>query len=107
MNEVLNVQVPKQLPKLTMWDRCDNKGVRDQKVNKHHEDYPGCQERAYVLVLFSTGFDLAFCKHHFEWNELALLQAGAVVVDDNRADLEVQPGVSAASLALISSCLAL
>lgn len=96
MNDVLSKPAPK-LPKLTMFDRCDNQGVRDPKVHNHHEDHPSCQERAYVLIMFENGFDLVFCKHHYEVNEMALLQAGAVVVDDNRSDLEVKPGVSAAS----------
>lgn len=92
MNEIL--EQPVTLSKLTMWDRCDAPGVKapiSVTVN------PGCEERAYVLVQFPGGLDLAFCKHHYEAKELVLMSAGAIVVDDNRSDLEVKPGVSAAS----------
>lgn len=89
---------PVQLPKLTIWDRCDTKGVRHITAASHHLSYPSCQERAYVLVMFENGFDLAFCKHHYEVQELALMQSGALVVDDKRSDLEVKPGLSAANL---------
>ena len=83
--------------KLTLFDRCDSPGVKHILESKHRENHPSCQERAYVLVQLPSGLTLTFCKHHYERNEAILLASGAVVVDDTRSDLEVKPGVSAAS----------
>lgn len=83
--------------KLTMFDRCDSPGVTHQLALHHRDEHPSCQERAYVLVQLPSGFHLTFCKHHYERQEVALLTSGAIVVDDTREDLEVKPGVSAAS----------
>jgi hypothetical protein len=85
--------------KLTLHDLCDSSGVRHQLERKHHEDHPSCgsTSRAYVLVQLPNGFDLRFCKHHYEKFEVALLTSGAVVLDDQRETLTVKVGVSAAA----------
>ena len=74
---------------LTLFDYCD------AEDGSSAEGVP--LARAYVLVQLPSGTYLAFCKHHYERMEASLLAAGAIVVDDKRADLEVKPGVSAAS----------
>jgi hypothetical protein len=85
--------------KLTLHDLCDSSGVKHGLSRHHHEEHPSCgsTSRAYVLVQLPNGFDLRFCKHHYEKYEVSLMTSGAVVLDDNREDLMVQPGVSAAS----------
>ena len=100
MNDVLEVPATDtERPKLTLHDVCDAAGVKAITAPRHREEHPDCgaTSRAYVLVQLPNGFDLRFCKHHYEQKELALMQAGAVVLDDTREDLVVKPGVSAAS----------
>jgi hypothetical protein len=104
MSEILEAKVDTlavpvmETPKLTLHDVCDSSGVKHLLESKHHWEYPSCgnTNRAYVLVQLPNGFDLRFCKHHYEKNELGLLTAGAVVLDDQRETLEVKVGVSAA-----------
>lgn len=48
-----------------------------------HCDAEASQITAYVRVAKGAKF-LDLCKHHFETNEIALLAAGFVVVDDQR-----------------------
>jgi hypothetical protein len=102
MNDTLipaTATAPETTPKLTLHDVCDSSGVKHQMAPKHREEHPDCgaTSRAYVLVQLPNGFDLRFCKHHYERYEVSLMSAGAVVLDDHREDLEVKPGVSAAS----------
>lgn len=99
MNDVLEAPAEVERPKLTMHDVCDSPGVKHQTAPKHRQEHPDCgaTSRAYVLVQLPSGFDLRFCKHHYEGYEVALMAQGAVVLDDTRETLEVKPGVSAAS----------
>lgn len=48
-----------------------------------------CAAQAYVRVELKAG-ELLFCGHHFAANELALVSAGALVMNDEREILLVK-----------------
>lgn len=82
---------------LSNFDTCDAPGIKSLSGAREVIDYPDCGQQAYVRVVMCNGFELDFCKHHYEKYALSLVSAGAMFVDDKRKDLEVKPGVSAAS----------
>lgn len=84
-------------PQLTLFDMCDSCGFTEYISDITGSLTQVAQARAYVLVQLPSGSTLSFCKHHYERMEPSLLASGAIVADDKRGELEVKPGVSAAS----------
>lgn len=76
---------PRVWPGLTVQDDCDRCG--------HSDGVRITQARVRVA---KDDLVLTFCGHHYARYELALLQAGFVLVTDQRHELTVKPGVSAA-----------
>lgn len=94
MNDLLTPAQALKETKLTLHDLCDAPGVKAVTAPRHREEFPDCgaTSRAYVLVQLPNGYDLRFCKHHYESYEVSLMSAGAVVLDDQRGMLEVKLG---------------
>jgi hypothetical protein len=80
---------------LTLADTCDACGYSED-TDRAGTVRQSAIARAYVRYVMPDGKDLILCGHHAREYELALVSSGATVTSDQRDELTVKPGVSAA-----------